>query len=87
MDNTVLLDISRNMLIKFSKHIGNNLAKIINTNVNSRPCQTSETELKSLLGSKENSESCQLSKMELFVKIVKKDNLFTIFVKNFAFYV
>ena len=33
------------MLIKFSKQIGNSLAKIINTKVNSRPWQTSEMEL------------------------------------------
>ena len=31
-------------LIKFNKQIGNNFAKIINANVSSRPCQTSEME-------------------------------------------
>ena len=36
--NTVLLDIWWNTLFKFSKHIGNSLAKIINTKVNSRLC-------------------------------------------------
>ena len=34
-----------NMLIKFSKQIGNSFAKIINTKVNSKPCQTPEMEL------------------------------------------
>ena len=33
------------MLIKFSKQIGNSYAKIINTKVNSKPCQTAEMEL------------------------------------------
>ena len=33
------------MLIKFSKQIGNSFAKIINTKVSSKPCQTSEMEL------------------------------------------
>ena len=32
-----LLDIWWNMLIKFGKQIGNSLAKIINTKVNSKP--------------------------------------------------
>ena len=44
MHNTVLLDIWWNMLVKFSKEIGNSLAKIIDTKVNSRP-STSEMEL------------------------------------------
>ena len=35
------------------------------------------------LGSEANLESCQISKMELFVKIIKKEKLFTIFVKTF----
>ena len=35
---TVLLDIWWNMLIIFSKQIGNGLTKIINTKMNSRPC-------------------------------------------------
>ena len=43
--STVLLDIWWNMLIKFSKQIGNSLAKIINTKVNSRPCKISKMEL------------------------------------------
>ena len=37
--------------------------------------------LQVVTGFRANSESCQLSKMELFVKIVKKENSFTIFVK------
>ena len=37
---------------------------------------------KSLMGSEPNSESCKTSKMELFVKIVKKERPFTIFVKT-----
>ena len=42
MHNT---DIKWNMLIKFSKQIGNSFAKMINTKVNSKPCQTAEMEL------------------------------------------
>ena len=42
MHNT---DIWWNMLIKVSKQLGNTFAKIINTKVNSKPCQTAETEL------------------------------------------
>ena len=38
-------DIRLDMLIKFSKHIGNSFAKIINTKVNSKPCQIAEMEL------------------------------------------
>ena len=46
MDLTVhTTDIWWNMLIKFSKEIGNSFAKIINTKVNSKPCQTAEMEL------------------------------------------
>ena len=33
------------MLLKFSKQIGNSFAKIINTKVSSKRCQTSEMEL------------------------------------------
>ena len=33
-------DIWWNMLIKFSKQIGNSFARKINTKVNSKPCQT-----------------------------------------------
>ena len=36
--STVLLNIWWNMLVKFSKQIGNRFAKIINTKVNSKPC-------------------------------------------------
>ena len=43
--NTYLLDIWWNVLIKFSRQIGNSCAKIINTKVNSEFCQTSEMEL------------------------------------------
>ena len=42
MHNT---DIWWNMLIKFSKQIGNSFAKIINTKVNSKTCQTADMEL------------------------------------------
>ena len=42
MHNT---DIWWNMLIKVSKQLGNTFAKIINTKVNSKPCQTAEIEL------------------------------------------
>ena len=42
MHNT---NICWNMLIKFSKQIGNNFAKIINTKVNSKLCQTADMEL------------------------------------------
>ena len=42
MHNT---DIWWNMLIKFSKPIGNSFTQIINTEVNSKPCQTSEMKL------------------------------------------
>ena len=45
MHNTVLLDIWWNMLIKFSKQIGNSFAKIINTKENTKSCLTSEMEL------------------------------------------
>ena len=46
MDLTVHnTDIWWNMLIKFSKQIGNSFAKIINTKVNSKPCQAAEIEL------------------------------------------
>ena len=38
-------DIWWSMLVKFSKQIGNSCAKIINTKVNSKPCQTAEIEL------------------------------------------
>ena len=43
--NTVLLDIWWNMLIKFSKQVGNSFEKINNTKVNSNLCQPSEMEL------------------------------------------
>ena len=46
VDSTVhSTDIKWNMLIKFSKQIGNSFAKMINTKVNSKPCQTAEMEL------------------------------------------
>ena len=46
VDSTVHnTDIKWNMLIKFSKQIGNSFAKMINTKVNSKPCQTAEMEL------------------------------------------
>ena len=38
-------DLWRNILIKFSKQIENSFAKIINTKVNSKPCQTAVMEL------------------------------------------
>ena len=45
MHNTVLLDIWWNMLIKFSKQIGNSFAKIINTKENTKSCLTSKMKL------------------------------------------
>ena len=83
MHNTVLPDIWWNMLIKFSKQIGNSFAKIVNAKMSSIPCQTSEMELsrKSLLASEANSETCQTSKMESFRKIVKNEKPFTILQK------
>ena len=39
------IDVWWNMLTKFSTQIGNSFVKIINTNVNSKPCQTAEMEL------------------------------------------
>ena len=46
VDSTVHnTDIKWNMLIKFSKQIGNSFAKMINTKVNSKPCQRAEMEL------------------------------------------
>ena len=43
------------------------------TKANSKPCQTSETELLTQLSlaSEANSKSCQTSEMELFAEIVK----------------
>ena len=77
-------DIWWNMLIKFSKQFGNCFAKIINTKVNSKPCQTAEVELfhKFLLASEANSDSCHTSKTELSAKIVKDEKPFTIFAKT-----
>ena len=34
-----------NMLIKFSKQVGNSFPKIIHTKVNSKPCQAAEMDL------------------------------------------
>ena len=45
MHDTALLDIWWNMLFKFSKQIHNSFAKIIDTKVSSKSCQTSEMEL------------------------------------------
>ena len=46
MDLTVHnTNICWNMLIKFSKQIGNNFAKIFNTKVHSKLCQTADMEL------------------------------------------
>ena len=42
--STALLDICWNILIKFSKQLGSSFAKIINTKVRLKPCQTSEME-------------------------------------------
>ena len=39
------IDVWWNMLTKFSTQIGNSFVKIINTNVNSKPCQRAEMEL------------------------------------------
>ena len=62
------------MLIKFSKQIGiQGPGKHLRWNFF----------CKSLLGSEANWESCQTSKMELFVKLIKNEKPFTIFVKSF----
>ena len=72
-----------NMLIKFSKQIGNSFAKIINTKVNSKPCQTAEMELSPQVVTGFRGELRILpSKMELFAKIVKNEKPFTIFAKT-----
>ena len=61
-----------NMLIKFSKQIGSIFAKIINTKVNSKLCQTAEIEFFPQVVTGFRSElSCHISKMDLFAKIVK----------------
>ena len=46
VDSTVHnTDIKWNMLIKFSKQIGNSFAKVINAKVNSKPCQAAKMDL------------------------------------------
>ena len=82
--NTVLLDIWWNMLIKFSKQIGNSFAKIIDKKVYPNPAKHLRWSFfrKLLLASEANSESSQTSKMELFGKIVKSQKRFTVFAKN-----
>ena len=74
-----------NMLIKFTKQIRISFAKIINTKVNSKPCQTAEIGFsrKSLLAIR--GESYHTSKMELFAKIVKTEKSFTIFARTCIF--
>ena len=68
------------MLIKFSKQIGKKIMQ--------RWIQDPAKHLrqsfyrKSLLASEANSKSCQTFMMELFVKIVKMEKSFTIFVKT-----
>ena len=83
MLNTVLLYIWWNMLIEFSKQIGNSFAKIINTKVSSKPCQTSEMELfPQVVTGFRGFRILQTSKMELFPKIIKNEKPFTIFPKT-----
>ena len=73
------------MLIKFSKQIGNSLAKIINTKWIPDPAKYLRWSFfrKSSLGLEANSESCQTSKMELLAKMVKNEMPFTMFVKTY----
>ena len=74
-----------NKLTKFSKQIGNSLTKIINSKVNSRPCQIFEMQLfpQVVTGFKGDIRIfCHTSKMELFPKIVKNKKPFTIYVKT-----
>ena len=73
-----------NMLIKFSKQIVNNFAKIFYTKVISKHCHAADMEFfrRSILASEANSESFQISTMELFAKIVKNEKPFTIFAKT-----
>ena len=63
-----------NILIKFSKQIGKSLAKIINIK------GKWSFSRKSFFGLQGNSEFCQTSGMELFLKIVKNEKSFTVFV-------
>ena len=76
-------DIWWNMLIKFSKQTGNIFTKIINTKVNSKPCQTGEMELFPEVVTNFRGELRILptSKLELFAKRVKNGKPFTIFSK------
>ena len=76
MHNT---DIWLDMLIKFSKHIGNSFAKIINTKVNSKPSQTAEMELfpQVVTSIRDELRILSRSKMKLFAKIVENENFKT----------
>ena len=78
------IDISLDMLIKFSNQIGNSFTKIINTKVNSKPSQTAKMELFPQVATNFRGKIRILStsKMVLFAKIVKNEKPFTIFVKN-----
>ena len=80
-------NIWRNILIKFSKQIGNSFPKIIKTKVNPKPCQTSEMRLfpQAVTGFRSELRILPTSKMELFAKIIKNEKLFNIFAKIFIF--
>ena len=58
---------------------------MINTNVSSKPCQTSEMELflQVVTGFRGEPESCQTSKKELFAKNSPKRKAVHYFSKNF----
>ena len=81
MHNT---DVWLDMLIKFSKQIGNSFATIINTKVNSKPSQTAEMELfpQVVTSFRDELRMLSTSKMKLFAKIVENEKLFTIFAKS-----
>ena len=88
MDNTVLLDIWWNVLIKFSivsKSVILRKSCKNNAKVNSRPWLKIRDGVfsASLPGLQGNPESCQTSKTELFAKIVRNEKPFNIFVKTF----
>ena len=85
-----ILNIRRELLIKFSKQIASTFAEIINgCNGDENPVKHLRWSSfrKSLLASEANSESCQISWMKLFAKIVKNEKPFTIFAKTSILYV
>ena len=92
------IDIWWNMLIKFSKQIGNSFARIINTKVNSKPWQTSEMQLFPQVVTGFTGEFRILpyiwdtyihtyihTYIQLFAKLVKNEKPFIIFAKTSTF--